>query len=270
MVKAYGYVLSRMASALASFEEISAHVFKAQADGAYRETDLELAAAFLASLKPSIPTMRDLHLRQSSIYADRLVEQWEEYGVAHVIRKNMIAVLSERLHDELKSTLFLYVPEDLAKKYKNPRDRWEEIIDRFPDSAMDVEEMNKCFALSRWAAAVFHSVSAIECGLIQLGKFLGVSDPKSGWTAVTGKLETLVAKTKFPDLDQNFRAHFSFLEQAQGTVGALKNAWRNKISHAQGRLVVMTADFSPEVAEEIIIATRSFLRRLATEMPQVP
>jgi hypothetical protein len=54
----------------------------------------------------------------------------------------------------------------------------------------------------------------------------------------------------------------------QGTVVALKNAWRNKISHVHGRLVLMTADFSPDVAEEITIATRGFMRRLATDLPK--
>jgi hypothetical protein len=45
-------------------------------------------------------------------------------------------------------------------------------------------------------------------------------------------------------------------------------AWHNKISHAQNKLVLMTADFSPDVAEEIRIASRSFMRRLATDLPK--
>jgi hypothetical protein len=61
--------------------------------------------------------------------------------------------------------------------------------------------------------------------------------------------------------------HFAFLEQMHGTIGALNRAWRNKISHAQGRLVLMTSEFSPEVAEEIMVASRSFMWRLATELP---
>ena len=132
----------------------------------------------------------------------------------------------------------------------------------------DVEEMSKCFALARYAGAVFHSVQAIECGLIEFGKFLNVTDPKSGWTAVNNKLATLVTKTKYSALDPIHQEHFGFLEQMHGVTGALNNAWRNKISHAQGRLILMTSEFSPEVAEEIMIASRSFMRRLATELPK--
>jgi hypothetical protein len=110
-------------------------------------------------------------------------------------------------------------------------------------------------------------VQAIECALIDLGKFLDVNDPKSGWTAVTRRLEILVTKTKYPDLDPLYQKHFAFIEQMHGVVGALNNAWRNKMSHAQGRLVLIASEFSPDVAEEIIMATRAFMRRLATELP---
>jgi hypothetical protein len=63
------------------------------------------------------------------------------------------------------------------------------------------------------------------------------------------------------------KKHWPFLEQIIATVEALKNAWRNKVSHANGKLMLMTTDFSPEVAEEILMATRAFMRRLATDGP---
>jgi len=130
-----------------------------------------------------------------------------------------------------------------------------------------VEEMHKCFALSRYAGAVFHSVQTIEFGLLDLGKFLDVDDPKSGWTAVANKLDKLT-KAKFQDLSDKHQKNFAFIEQMQATVTALKNAWRNKISHAHGKLVLVTSEFAPDVAEEIIMATRAFMRRLATELPK--
>jgi hypothetical protein len=102
--------------------------------------------------------------------------------------------------------------------------------------------------------------------LIQFGKFLGVNDPFSGWTAVTSRLEALL-KTKYPDLPSKYQSCRSFLEQMNAVAQALQSAWRNKISHAQGSLTLMTVEFSPDIAEEIMVASRSFMRRLATEMP---
>jgi hypothetical protein len=63
------------------------------------------------------------------------------------------------------------------------------------------------------------------------------------------------------------KKHFSFLEQIFATIEAMKNAWRNKIDHTSGRLALITSDFSPDIAEEIMMSSRSFMRRLATELP---
>jgi hypothetical protein len=177
------------------------------------------------------------------------------------------ADIISRLKDELGLILFFRIPVEKKKYFDNPLSGWEETIGRFQDAVGDIEEMSKCFALSRYAAAVFHSTQVIEHGLIALGNFLQVTDPKSGWTAVSNELDKIVVKTKHQDRSEFHKQHLAFLEQMHGVVIPLKSAWRNKISHAHGRLVLMTSDFSPDVAEEIMIASRSFMRRLATEMP---
>ena len=174
--------------------------------------------------------------------------------------------LHGRLMDEMREKALWTLTTREAELYSKPRKGWEEIIERFPDAVVDVEEASKCFALSRYAAAVFHSVQAVEIGLIELGKLIGVTDPLSGWTATTNSLQKIIkkghdARTPFE------RQHFSFLEQIHGTIEGLKNAWRNKISHAHGKLTLLTPDFSPDVAEEILFATRAFMRRLATDAP---
>jgi hypothetical protein len=130
-----------------------------------------------------------------------------------------------------------------------------------------VEEASKCFALERYAASIFHSLHIVEACLLELGKFLGVKDPKSGWTAVANELKRVVSK-EHKDRTDFEKKHFPFIEQVQGTVEGLKNAWRNKVSHAQDKLVLLNIDFTPEVAEEIIFAVRSFARRLATDLPK--
>jgi hypothetical protein len=244
------------------------------------DVDLAVGGAFGRAAIPSntketaqqlLPTQRrycaELGLIASIATIDRLLNLLSKpdatLGELHELGKE----LRGRLNDELFGTVFFSLTYSESEYYNKPTEGWREIIERFPMATTDIEEMSKCFALSRYAGAVFYSIQTIECALIEFGKFLNVNDPKSGWTAVNGKLATLVTKTKYPDLDPLYQTHFAFLEQMHGTVGALNSAWRNKISHAQGRLVLMTSEFSPEVAEEIIIASRSFMRRLATELP---
>lgn len=174
--------------------------------------------------------------------------------------------LQDRLIDETDPKVFWALNIRESELYSNPRKGWEEIIEHFPDTLTDIDEASKCFALSRYAAAIFHSVQVVEVGLIALGKLIGVTDPLSGWTATTNRLDGIIkkgheARTPFE------RQHFAFLEQMHGTVEGLKNAWRNKISHAHGKLRLLSSDFSPEIAEEILFATRAFMRRLATDAP---
>ncbi len=220
-------------------------------------------------MPPIAVNLEKLNLTQSSIKARRIAETRligsNEQGNMEL--KRQIHELQERVIDEINSQFFAYIPPNRATYYVKPHEGWEEIIERFPNTLDDVEEARKCFALDRFAAAVFHGTQIIEVGLIELGTFIGLNDPKSGWTAVTNRLDKIVNKTKHEDRTSFEQKNIAFLEQLFGTVVGLKNAWRNKISHAQGKLVLMTAQFSPEITEEILFAVRAFMRRLATGLP---
>jgi hypothetical protein len=179
----------------------------------------------------------------------------------------LVEELQGRLHDEMEETTFFSLSAKEASQYLRPFEGWEEIVEQFPDATSDIEEASKCLALSRHAASVFHSLQVVEFGLLRLGEFLDSEDPNPGWTSVASRLRVVVEKP-FKVRNQFERDNYVFIEQVQGTVEALKNAWRNKVSHAQGKLAVMTADFSREIAEEILYASRSFMRRLAEGLPK--
>lgn len=223
----------------------------------------------LAMLKISLEKLRteceraELVLTREQI--DRTLFQLPLSTPASALAPRLVE-LQSRLHDELKNKVLLQLHSSRTKQFGLPTQGWERIVERLPESLIDVEEAGRCFALSRYAACVFHSTQIVEHGLIDLGTFIGVQDPKSGWTAVTSTLRNIVQKD--PRQRTQFEAdNFPFLEQVQGTAEALKNAWRNKINHAGGRLVLMSSEFVPDVAEEILVATRAFMRRLAEGLP---
>jgi hypothetical protein len=217
----------------------------------FTEMESDCTALELVASLATVRKLKTVISRPNSRYSD-------VYPLADELRGRLI--------DEMASKCFWALTTREYEYYEQPRKGWDEIIARFPDSLTDVEEASKCFALSRYAAAVFHSVQVVEVGLIDLGEFIGVNDPLSGWTAVSRALDKIIAK-KHQDRTAFERDNFKFLEQVQGTVAGLKNAWRNRISHVQGKLVLMTKDFSPEVAEEILYATRAFMRRLTDGLP---
>jgi len=66
--------------------------------------------------------------------------------------------LLQTFRNEMSARVFLSVSPSRESIYANPLSGWESIIQAFPEVQEDVEEMQKCFALSRYTASVFHSL----------------------------------------------------------------------------------------------------------------
>lgn len=131
----------------------------------------------------------------------------------------------------------------------------------------DVEEMSKCFALGRYSAAMFHALHVAEWGAIKLGDFIGVSDPRKGWRPTEKKLEQLI-NGGHANLPAQLRGKFEFLEQMNREITTMTLAWRNKVDHAANHLAVLpNTDFTPDVAEHIIISVRMYMLRLMEGLP---
>jgi len=171
-----------------------------------------------------------------------------------------IKALQENIERELSCHFFVGVPAGRIEAFTKGLKGWENIAKEFPAATEDIEEMSKCFALCRYSAAVFHSLLVAEHGLVRLGQKIGVTDPKEGWDASTRKLAQIVTAGH----DKNATAlDFAFLEQLSAAVQAMKFAWRNKVNHATGKPLVMGGGFPEYVAEDIISATRNFMRQIA-------
>jgi hypothetical protein len=211
--------------------------------------------------------VRDVNLKASLATIDRIKILLQQDKVKASEFAELSDELRKRIEDELSHIFCLALSGAEAEIFEHPQKGWEKIVERFPKILSDVEEARKCYALSRYAACVYHSCQIIEVGLVELGTFIGVKDHHSGWTAVSGTLEKIV-RSKYADRTKFQQENFSFLEQVEGTVQGLKNAWRNKISHSEGRITLLSKDFTPEISEEILYSTRAFMRRLADDLPQ--
>jgi hypothetical protein len=231
----------------------------------YDENYVALRADFLEALERNCIDL-DLIASVATVGKIRGVLAKAKSGVPRNDLAPLDIELTERVIDELSAKIFLALSTRESDYYKHPFKGWEEIIIRFPNSIGDIEEAYKCFALARYAAAIFHSLQVVEAGLIEFGKLIGVTDPLPGWTATTGRLKKIL-DTKYPDRTRFEQENSTLLEQMHAAVHALQLAWRNKVSHVHGKLFVMTSDFHPEVAEEILVTSRALMRRLATEAP---
>ncbi len=172
---------------------------------------------------------------------------------------------SENVQRELRLKVFLSLQKSRGEWFSKPLEGWEKVLAEFPNAQTDIEEMNKCFALSRYSAAVFHSLLVVEHGLISLGKKIGVADPRTGWDATYNRLGALLKDRK--GVPENI--DFGLMEQVKSRLDSMKLAWRNKVNHAAGRLAIEKTGFTEVSAEEVIVACRSFMRFMAEEIDPV-
>jgi hypothetical protein len=208
----------------------------------------------------------------SARHIDELVEEVRDkylpltYGAISL----KLTELSNSIRREMGAVLFLYISTEKAKWFRKPLEGWGAAVERFGDTiTTDIEEGAKCYACDRHAAAVFHMMLVAEFGALEVGKLIEMRDPKPSWHGVMNEIRRITQQTKFTDLKPIEQKYFKLLEQLSPLMLAMQNAWRHKIDHAANRLVLTTGEFQSYVAEEIITATRAFMRTLASELALV-
>jgi hypothetical protein len=177
----------------------------------------------------------------------------------------------ERLHEgigQLWNTLALemdgrkfYGPiTKYAPYYEQPKLFGDDVFDKFPSANNDIFEAGTCLALERGTACVMHLMRVVEVGLKTLASTLGVGQ-QGDWggyireidTALTNRIKASGKRTP----DEKFYA------EARVTIDGVKIAWRNPTMHVAN-------NYSPERAEEILIAVRALMRHLAMRISETP
>lgn len=176
--------------------------------------------------------------------------------------------LRERIESDFSREYFLQLSHSEAEQFQKPLKDWDAVVSRFRKVQSNVEESSKSFALGRYGAAVFHVLLVAEFGVIKVAELFNVQGDKPGW----GSLKRLqeIKDRNWKDKSPLEQEHARFLEDLLPLAISIKDSWRHKISHVDNQLEWIDTDFSPQVAGEIISATRGFMRRLAADLPRPP
>jgi hypothetical protein len=166
---------------------------------------------------------------------------------------------------EMRATTFIYIQAAKRQFYAEPTKDWEAVIQRWPKTSRDITESSRCFALERYAGSIFHVLLVAEFGVIRICDLLAVSGDKPGWGCAQ-RLGQILAKA-YKDRTALEQQHSALLTDIVPMVVAVKDSSRHKIMHVDNRLVWLDADFSEQIASEVMASTRGFMRRLAKELP---
>jgi hypothetical protein len=102
--------------------------------------------------------------------------------------------LDNSIRRDMQSALFFHVPFNLREFYKPKALFGQEVADRFPRAAYDIEEAGTCYAVGRSTACAFHLMRVMEVGVQAFGHMLGVDFPEDKeWGKIlqiaTGKIK---------------------------------------------------------------------------------
>jgi hypothetical protein len=173
--------------------------------------------------------------------------------------------LRRRFEDDFKTTYFLQLTAKQAEHFQEPMKDWDFMHRHFSKVRFNVEECMKCFALERYGAAVFHILQVAEYGVIKVADLLGVSGDKPGWGSL--KRLSAILEKPYPQRSVLEQQHSKLLEDVVPLSVVMKDSWRHKLDHVDNQIIWVEKDFSAQAAEEIISATRAFMRKLAGDLP---
>jgi hypothetical protein len=101
----------------------------------------------------------------------------------------------------------------------------------FPDARNDLREAGNCFAFERFTACVYHLMRAAEFGLVSVAKSVGVPEERwNSWESIIRGINTVLKaeESTKPIGWQERREKYSDL---CSWFTAIKNGWRNPVSH---------------------------------------
>lgn len=175
-----------------------------------------------------------------------------------------IAQVRNTIKFELKERWF-YTPLRNNQQYHGkPKLFGEAVFDAFPSANNDIYEAGMCLAFERGTACVMHLMRVVEAGLKCLAEdTLGIK-AQADWGAYLREIDEELEKRKKAAGKRT--ADEQFYAEARVMIDGVRLAWRNPTMHIEN-------SYSPERAEEILIAVRSLMRhlssRLSEEDPQI-
>jgi hypothetical protein len=199
-----------------------------------------------------------------SLKAGRTIEKYITSGATSLQEMGrQLVEFHTRIIDELEGQYFLMIPAAKAETLTEPLRGWDVQIKAFPSCQTDIEEAQKSFVLQRYTASVFHLMRALETPLRLLSAELGIVKHSPTWQAYLSVMEKAIAG-KFPDKSKAHDEKRTYFSALEGHLRAIKTAWRNPTMHEIARV------YTEEMAQELIVLVRGFMREAAIELQEPP
>jgi hypothetical protein len=141
------------------------------------------------------------------------------------------------LYEELKNTLFAYLPDNRRKYFYAKNYIPEAIKEAFPKARAEIREAGKCFAFGRFTATVLHCVRAVEIGLRAMARALSIENKipieQLDQETLIRQIESKIAGMKDLPKSAEKDADQKFYSEAAMQFRYFKDGWRVRAAHAR-------------------------------------
>jgi hypothetical protein len=198
---------------------------------------------------------------QSTLILDEVVQ--DEPNIHTLIDE--IKHFNPTLINELRRRVFLYMPPEDTKLYKEADSFFPRTRKAFPSARYDMDEACRCHALGCYTACVYHCMGVLQYGLYALASGLGVSFSFSielaEWNAVIGAIEVKIKPFREGPRTDKKDEDLSFYSECAAQFRYFKDAWRNHVAH--GREV-----YDRDQAHSVLIHVRDFMEKLSLRIKE--
>ena len=192
---------------------------------------------------------------------DKLASE-KEHGMLLSDMRESLNDIDARLKDELSLATVLVIERDRQEYFGGAAAMFgQEVADKLPSAISDIEDAGKCLACGHGTATVFHSMRVMEAALQSLARLLGIPYAPS-WESYIKQIETKINE-KHKRKTVKWKRDEAFFREILGNLQTIKISWRNPTMHIVRR-------YSEDEAEEVFTAVRSFVKRLASRLPDPP
>jgi hypothetical protein len=145
-------------------------------------------------------------------------------------------VLVSAVRAELKTNLFLFVPQHRAKYYELTLP--SAVTAAFPTASKELVAAGNSMAVGLYTACVFHSMRSAEIGVRVLGNELGVRFPDkplelAEWQNILDQADAKIVAMKQLPRGTHKDEELNFYSQAAVQFRYFKDGWRVRVAHAR-------------------------------------
>lgn len=166
--------------------------------------------------------------------------------------------------------MFLYMPEDDSKLYKNPLGMFPTAPSKFPSAVEGMSQAVLCYACNRYDGCVFHCMGVLQVGLYALARELKVTNVDIGfpmelaeWCRIIDQIEAKVKDMRQLPKGTVKDDLLKFYSDCGMQFRYFKDAWRNHVCHFR-------ESSDRDQAHSVLIHTRDFMEKLAERIAEQP